>query len=112
MFGLSGFRVHGGRGGEPLGLYVEGQGDLVSGLVTPITHIVTLVIPISNLLTKPPCSPSTLSETSKSRDPRGSHLSCLKIWGAKPYTLTPPLQDKPPKTNSYEDGFPLMGFVV
>ena len=34
--------------------YLEGQGDLVSRLITPITHIVTLVIPIINLLTKSP----------------------------------------------------------
>ena len=27
---------------------MEGQGDLVSRLVSPITHIVTLVIPIIN----------------------------------------------------------------
>ena len=37
-----------------LGGYLEGQGDLVSRLVTPITHIVTPVIPIINLLTKSP----------------------------------------------------------
>ena len=34
--------------------YLEGQGDLVSRLITPITHIVTLFIPIINLLTKSP----------------------------------------------------------
>ena len=34
--------------------YLEGQGDLVSRLVSPITHIVTPVIPIINLLTKSP----------------------------------------------------------
>ena len=33
---------------------LEGQGDLVSRLVTPITHIVTLNIPIINLLIKSP----------------------------------------------------------
>ena len=33
---------------------MEGQGDLVSRLGTPITHIVTPVIPIINLLTSPP----------------------------------------------------------
>ena len=27
-------------------LYLEGQGDLASRLITPITHIVTLLIPI------------------------------------------------------------------
>ena len=32
--------------------YLEGQGDLVSRLITPRTHIVTLFIPIINLLTK------------------------------------------------------------
>ena len=36
------------------GGYLEGQGDLVSRLITPITHIVTLIIPIINLLTKSP----------------------------------------------------------
>ena len=34
--------------------YLEGQGDLVSRLITPITHIVTTVIPLINLLTKSP----------------------------------------------------------
>ena len=34
--------------------YLEGRGDLVSRLITHITHIVTLVIPINNLLTKSP----------------------------------------------------------
>ena len=34
--------------------YLEGQGDLVSKLISPITHIVTLVILIINLLTKSP----------------------------------------------------------
>ena len=34
--------------------YVEGQGDLVSRLITPITYIVTLVTLIINLLTKSP----------------------------------------------------------
>ena len=33
---------------------LEGQGDLVSRLITPITHIVTLVILIITLLTKSP----------------------------------------------------------
>ena len=32
--------------------YLEGQGDLVSRLITPITHIVTRVIPVINLLAK------------------------------------------------------------
>ena len=35
-------------------VYLEGHGDLVSRLITPVTHIVTLVIPINNLLTKSP----------------------------------------------------------
>ena len=39
--------------------YLEGQGDLVSSLITPITHIVTLVIPLINLVTKSPDPPST-----------------------------------------------------
>ena len=34
--------------------YLEGQGDLVSILKTPISHIVTPVIPIINLVTKSP----------------------------------------------------------
>ena len=32
--------------------YLEGQGDLVSRLITPVTHIVALVLPIINPLTK------------------------------------------------------------
>ena len=35
-------------------LCLEGQGDLVSRLRTPTTHIIPLVIPIINLLTKSP----------------------------------------------------------
>ena len=34
--------------------YLEGQGDLVTWIITPITHIVTLAIPLINLLTKSP----------------------------------------------------------
>ena len=34
--------------------YSEGQGDLVSRFINPINHLVTLVTPISNLLTKSP----------------------------------------------------------
>ena len=34
--------------------HLEGQGDVVSRLITPITHLVTLVILIINLLTKSP----------------------------------------------------------
>ena len=34
--------------------YLEGQWDLVSRLITPITHIVTLAIHLINLLTKSP----------------------------------------------------------
>ena len=34
--------------------YLEGQGDLVSRLITPITQIVTLVITVINPLTKSP----------------------------------------------------------
>ena len=33
---------------------LEGQVDLVSSFITPITHIVTLLIPIINPLTKSP----------------------------------------------------------
>ena len=38
--------------------YLKGQGDLVSRLITPITHIVTLLIPVINLLPKSPDPPS------------------------------------------------------
>ena len=34
--------------------YLEGQGDLLSRLITPITHIVTPIIPIINLIIKSP----------------------------------------------------------
>ena len=34
--------------------YLEGKGDLVSRLITPMTHMITLLIPIINLLTKSP----------------------------------------------------------
>ena len=48
--------------GFPLALntkpYLEGQGGLVSRLITPITQIVTPIIPIINLVTKPPDPPS------------------------------------------------------
>ena len=37
--------------------YLEGQGDLVSRLIIPITHIVTLIIPLIYLLS-PPDPPS------------------------------------------------------
>ena len=43
LFRVLGFRV-----------YLEGQGDLVSGLLTPITHIVSPFISIINPLTKSP----------------------------------------------------------
>ena len=36
------------------GAYLEGHGDLVSRLITPIRHIITPIIPIVNLLTKSP----------------------------------------------------------
>ena len=36
------------------GSYLEGQEDLVSRLITPITHIVTLILPIISRLTKSP----------------------------------------------------------
>ena len=34
--------------------YLEGHGDLVSRLVTPVTHIITLIMLTINLLTKSP----------------------------------------------------------
>ena len=37
--------------------YLEGQGDLVSRLITPIIHIVNPFIPIINLLSKSPRPP-------------------------------------------------------
>ena len=37
-----------------IGAYLEGQGDFVNRLITPITHVVTLVVPIINLVTKSP----------------------------------------------------------
>ena len=37
-----------------LGLRVEGQGDFVSRIITSITHTVTRIILIINLLTKSP----------------------------------------------------------
>ena len=39
--------------------YLEGQGDSVSRLIAPISHIVTRVIPLMNLLTKSPDPPGT-----------------------------------------------------
>ena len=53
------------RFAAPFGVYLEGQGDLVNRLimgmigiiiwlVTPMTHIITPIIPIINLLTKSP----------------------------------------------------------
>ena len=34
--------------------YLEGQGDLVSRLITPIIHIVTVILLVMDLLTKSP----------------------------------------------------------
>ena len=34
--------------------HLEGHGDLVSRLISPISHIITPIIPIINLLTKSP----------------------------------------------------------
>ena len=42
-------------------VYLEGHGDLVSALITPISHIITPVIPIFNLLTKSHDPPSMYS---------------------------------------------------
>ena len=39
--------------------YLEGQGDLASRLITPITHIVTLVILVLTRLPKSPPPSST-----------------------------------------------------
>ena len=46
---------HNSRNHRP---YLDGQEDLVSRLITPTTHIVTLIIPIINLLAKSPDPPS------------------------------------------------------
>ena len=39
---------------SPLHPYLEGQGDLVSRSIAPITHAVNQLIPIINLVTKSP----------------------------------------------------------
>ena len=39
--------------------HLEGQGDLVSRFITPITHIVIPFIPVINLLTKSPLTSQT-----------------------------------------------------
>ena len=39
-------------------VYLEGQGDLVCRLISPITRIGTLVIPMIHLLIQPPDPPS------------------------------------------------------
>ena len=39
-------------------LYLEGQRGLVSRLITPITHILTRIIPIINYLLSPPDPPN------------------------------------------------------
>ena len=41
--------------------YLEGQGNLVSRLTTPIARIVTLTIPIIDLFTKSPTLNPTLN---------------------------------------------------
>ena len=40
----------GDYGGDIQGFILDGQGDVVSRFITPITHIVTIIIPIPNLL--------------------------------------------------------------
>ena len=48
--------------GVGFGGLLGGSGGLVSRLITPITHIVALIIPIINLLTKSPSpKPETLN---------------------------------------------------
>ena len=54
------------------GTYLQGQGDLVSRSTTQKIHIVTLTIPIINLLTKsisPPDPPSKASRDASARGP-------------------------------------------
>ena len=41
-------------GWSRFGVYLEGHGDLVSRLITPISHIISQNIPIINLLAKSP----------------------------------------------------------
>ena len=56
-----------------LGTYLQGQGDLVSRSTTQKIHIVTLTIPIINLLTKsvsPPDPPSKASRDASARGPQ------------------------------------------
>ena len=48
------FRGPYNKGYRILGSILGGSGDLVSRLITSITHIVTLNIPIINLFTKSP----------------------------------------------------------
>ena len=38
--------------------FLEGLEDLISGLITPITHIVTLIIPLLSYLLSPPDPPN------------------------------------------------------
>ena len=45
-------------------VYLEGRGYLVSRLIAPISHIVTLLVPNINLLTK---SPLTLQVESRNQ---------------------------------------------
>ena len=71
--------------------HLEGQGDLVSWLIiTPITHIVTLVIPIINRLLSPadpPSNPLTIRILEVSRSPalRAKHYEV----NPKSHTLPP-----------------------
>ena len=53
--GFAKWRLVGNKEIHSIGItYLEGQGDLVSRLITHISHIITPMIPIINLLIKPP----------------------------------------------------------
>ena len=59
---------------QGLGLYLFGQGDLVSRFITHITHVVTLIIPIINVL-------ATKSLKPKPRV-QGSCTRSFWVWSA------------------------------
>ena len=42
------------RAALPVLWYLEGQGDVVSGLITPVTHLVTMLTSLINLQSKSP----------------------------------------------------------
>ena len=50
------------------GSYLEGQGDFISRLINLITHIVSPLIPIVNLLTESPLKVSFLERRIRFRE--------------------------------------------